>query len=70
MKGFIEVHCDKDEIHLLNVKHVKDVLKYNHKNCTIYLSFNYPGMISPQQNFITPRETYEEVKRMIEEAMK
>lgn len=66
MKGFIEVH-HKNGIHLLNVKHIEDVWQDNTGKCTIWLALNTP---SGDQDMTTPLESYDEVKRMIEEAMK
>lgn len=66
MKGFIEVH-HKNGVHLLNVKHIEDVWEDNTGKCTIWLALNTPD--STEQDMITPRESYDEVKRMIEEAM-
>lgn len=66
MKGFIEVH-HKNGIHLLNVKHIEDVWQDNSGKCTIWLAFNTPD--ATEQDMIAPRESYDEVKRMIEEAM-
>lgn len=65
MKGFIEVH-HKNGIHLLNVKHIEDVWQDNTGKCTIWLALNTPN---GDQDMITPLESYDEVKRMIEEAM-
>ena len=66
MKGFIEVH-HKNGIHLLNVKHIEDVWEDNSGKCMIWLALNTPN---GDQDMITPLESYDEVKRMIEEAMK
>lgn len=67
MKGFIEVH-HKNGVHLLNVKYIEDVWDDNSGICTIWLAYTIPD--STEQDMITPRESYDEVKRMIEEAMK
>lgn len=66
MKGFIEVHHENG-VHLLNVKHIEDVWEDNSGKCTIWLALNTPN---GDQDMITPRETYDEVKRMIEEAVR
>ena len=66
MKGFIEVTAENGT-HLLNVKHIEDVWKDKDGKCTIFLAFNVPGAV--EQDYITPYESYGEVKRMIEEAM-
>ena len=67
MKGFIEVH-HKNGVHLLNVKYIEDVWYDNSGICTIWLAYTIPD--STEQDMIIPRESYDEVKRMIEEAMK
>lgn len=67
MKGFIEVH-HKNGVHLLNVKYIEDVWDDNSGICTIWLAYTVPD--STEQDMIIPRESYDEVKRMIEEAMK
>lgn len=66
MKGFIEVTTEKGT-HLLNVKHIEEVWKDKDGKCTIFFAFNTPG--ADEQDHIFPYESYDEVKRMIEEAM-
>ena len=66
MKGFIEV-TTKNGTHLLNVKHIEEVWKNKDGKCTIFFAFNTPG--ADEQDHIFPYESYDEVKRMIEEAM-
>ena len=66
MKGFIEVTA-KNGTHLLNVKHIEGVCARKDGKCTIYFAFNSPGAVG--QDYITPRESYDEIKRRIEEAM-
>ena len=65
MKGFIEVTAENGT-HLLNVKHIEDVWKNKDGKCTIYLAFNAPN--ADEQDHIFPYESYDEVKRKIEEA--
>ena len=67
MKGFIEVTA-KNGTHLLNVKHIEDVWKDKDGKFTIYLAFNAPDAV--KQDYILPYESYDEVKKMIEEATK
>ena len=67
MKGFIEVTAENGT-HLLNVKHIEDVWKNKDGKCTIYLAFN--ALDADEQDHIFPYESYDEVKRMIEEATK
>lgn len=67
MKGFIEV-TDENGTHLLNVKHIEEVWKGKDGKCTIFFAFNTPG--ADEQDHIFPYESYDEVKRMIEEATK
>lgn len=66
MKGFIEV-TNKSGKHLLNIKHIEDVWKDKTGKCTIALAFNSPGAVEP--DYVAPVESYDEVKRKIEEAM-
>ena len=66
MKGFIEVTAENGT-HLLNVKHIEDVWKNKDGKCTIYLAFN--ALDADEQDHIFPYESYDEVKRKIEEAM-
>ena len=67
MKGFIEVH-NSNGTHLLNVKHIEEVLGDNDGRCTIYLAFCVPGAVD--QDYIIPDVSYDEVKQMIKEAIK
>lgn len=67
MKGFIEVTTENGT-HLLNVKHIEDVWKDEDGECTIYLAFNVPDAV--EQDYILPYESYDEVKKKIEEATK
>ena len=67
MKGFIKVTAENGT-HLLNVKHIEDVWKNKDGKCTIYLAFN--ALDADEQDHIFPYESYDEVKRMIEEATK
>ena len=65
MKGFIEVTA-KNGTHLLNVKYIEDVWEDEDGKFTIWLALNTPN---GDQDMITPCESYDEVKRMIEGAM-
>ena len=67
MKGFIEVTAENGT-HLLNVKYIEDVCEDEDGKFTIYLAFNAPD--ADKQDYIFPYESYDEVKRMIEEATK
>ena len=67
MKGFIEVTA-KNGTHLLNVKYIEDVWEDEDGECTIYLAFNAPDAV--KQDYILPYESYDEVKKKIEEATK
>ena len=72
MKGFIEVHCDKNPM-LINIDRISgvrdDVYFNNHHECSIFL--NDSALCEDESmDWIIPDETYDEVKRMIEEAMK
>ena len=72
MKGFIEVHCNKLPI-LINIDRISGVQdnKYcrRYYECTICLSSSILCKGESKVN-ITPDESYDEVKRMIEEATK
>ena len=66
MKGFIEVTTENGT-HLLNMKYIEDVWEDEDRECTIYLAFNVPDAV--EKGYIFPLDSYDEVKRMIEEAM-
>ena len=70
MKGFIEVHCDKKPI-LINIDRISgvqdNVYARNRHECSILL--NDSALCGDESmDCITPEESYDEVKRMIEEA--
>ena len=67
MKGFIEVTTENGT-HLLNMKYIEDVWEDEDRECTIYLAFNAPDAV--KQDYILPYESYDEVKKKIEEATK
>ena len=67
MKGFIEVTTENGT-HLLNMKYIEDVWEDEDEECTIYLAFNAPDAV--KQDYILPYESYDEVKKKIEEATK
>ena len=72
MKGFIAVHCDKNPI-LINIDRISgvqdNVYFNNHHECSIFL--NDSALCEDESmDCIIPEEPYDEVKRMIEEAMK
>ena len=72
MNGFIEVHYNENPI-LINIDNIAGVEagRYSgcHRGCTI--SFNRSIMCrNLPLDYITPYESYDAVKRMIEEAMK
>ena len=66
MKGFIEVHVNRIE-RLLNIRQIEIVTPDMGGGCHIFFAFNSPDAIDPDN--IHPDESYDEVKRMIEEAM-
>ena len=72
MKGFIEVHCNKLPM-LINIDRISGVqdnvyCRKQHE-CAICLESSILCNDEPE-DFINSDETYDEVKRMIEEAMK
>ena len=71
MKGFIEVHCNKLPI-LININRISgvqdNVYFNNHHECSICLNDSILCNDEPD-DIINPDESYDEVKRMIEEAM-
>lgn len=67
MKGFIEVTTENGT-HLLNMKYIEDVWEDEDGECTIYLAFNAPDAV--KQDYILPYESYDEVKKKIEEGTK
>ena len=72
MKGFIEVHCDKLPI-LINIDRISgvqdNVYCRNQHECTICLESSILCNDRPEC-LITPDESYDEIKRRIEEATK
>lgn len=72
MKVFIEVHCDKNPM-LINIDRISgvrdDVYFKNHHECSIFLN---DGALCEDESMdcITPDESYDEIKRRIEEATK
>ena len=66
MRGFIEVHENEKNVFLINVNRI-DYVEANKlpddTSCTIYLN-------TYEKDYVTPLETYIEVLRKIEEAMK
>ncbi len=72
MKGFIEVHCDKNPM-LINIDRISgvrdDVYFKNHHECSIFL--NDSALYEDESmDCIIPDESYDEIKRRIEEATK
>lgn len=72
MKGFIEVHCNKLPI-LININRISgvqdNVYCRNHHECSIFL--NDSALCEDESmECITPEESYDEIKRRIEEATK
>ena len=72
MKGFIEVHCNKLPM-LINIDRISgvqdNVYCRNHHECSIFL--NDSALCEDESmDCIIPEEPYDEVKRMIEAAMK
>ena len=72
MKGFIEVHCDKLPM-LINIDRISgvgdDVYFNNHHECSIFL--NDSALCEDESmDCIVPDESYDEIKRRIEEATK
>ena len=65
MKGFIEVHINSVK-RLLNVRQIEMVKEITDGSCIVYFAFNipYPAV----QDSISPDESYDEIKRRIEEA--
>lgn len=62
MKGFIEVTDKEETMHLINIKHIEEVM-----NSTIYLDVVNPDSI--EQDHIFCEESYEEIKAKIAEAV-
>lgn len=72
MKSFIEVHCDKLPI-LINIDRISgvqdNVYARNHHESSIFL--NDSALCEDESmDCITPDESYDEIKRRIEEATK
>lgn len=72
MRGFIEVHCNKLPI-LINIDRISgaqdNVYARNRHECSIFL--NDSALCEDESmDCITPDESYDEVKKKIEEATK
>ena len=65
MKGFIEVHVKRVE-RLMNIRHIEIVVPDMGGGCHIFFAINSPGAVDSDN--IHPDETYDEVKRKIQEA--
>lgn len=61
MKGFIEVTNEKGPKHLVNIRHIEEVV-----NSTIYLDVVNPHC--DEQDYIFCEECYEEIRAKIERA--
>lgn len=72
MKGFIEVTLSFNGISkfLINVNNIESVVRCNNGCATIYSNVVESNGDSVEQINYTTQNTYEEVKAMIEEAMK
>lgn len=72
MKGFIEVTLSFNGISkfLINVNNIESVVRCNNGCATIYSNVVESNGDSVEQVNYTTQNTYEEVKTMIEEAMK
>lgn len=72
MKGFIEVHCGKNPM-LINIDRISgvqdNVYFKNHHECSIFLN-NSALCEDESMDCIIPDESYDEVKKKIEEATK
>lgn len=62
MKGFIEVTNERGTKHLINIRHIEEVM-----NSTIYLDVVNPGC--DEQDRIVCEESYKEIKAKIAEAV-
>lgn len=72
MKGFIEVTLSFNGISkfLINVNNIESVVRCNNGCATIYSNIVESNGDSVEQVNYTTQNTYEEVRAMIEEAMK
>lgn len=72
MKGFIEVTLSFNGISkfLINVNNIESVVRCNNGCATIYSNVVESNNDNVEQVNYTTQNTYEEVKAMIEEAMK
>lgn len=61
LKGFIEVHATTGKKHLVNVRHITEVV-----GSTIYTDDTHPFLTD--FSHVDCLESYEEIKRLIEEA--
>ena len=66
MKGFIEVTAE-NVTQLLNVKYIELVQRDEDGKCTIFLAYHDPDAV--EQDYVTTFESYDEIKRRLEEAM-
>lgn len=72
MKGFIEVNLSFNGISkfLINVNNIESVVRCDNGCATIYSNIVESNGNSVEQINYTTQNTYEEIKAMIEEAMK
>lgn len=65
MKGFIEVIAGRR--HLINVRHIEEVIEGGDGSCTIYIAFNPPNTY--EQDNLEVNQSYDEIVALIKEAM-
>ena len=66
MKGFIEIETGKQK-KLLNIRHIEEIHDAGDDDCYIYMAFSIPGAL--EQDYYLVGESYEEIKRKIQEAV-
>ena len=62
MTKFIEVHVNGVS-YLINLAHVEEIICYTDGKCTIYFAYSVPDAI--EQDYMTPDETYDQIKNKI-----
>ena len=63
MLEFIEVIDSSNKRHLINTRHIEEVVECDENKCYIYLMHNSPGAI--EQDCYLINEPYEVIKTMI-----
>ena len=64
MKGFIEIVDGGGNRHLINIRHIEEVVETTKNRCWIYLMHNCPD--ANEQDYYLVEEPYDIIKKMLE----